>query len=970
MPKLESKALRMRFVNRKRREARTVGRFLLCAAGAVLLGCHAVFAAEENVSDELASFQIADGFEVSLFASEQDGLIKPIQMRFDARGRLWVIGSTVYPQLEPGQKPNDKILILEDTDHDGHVDSVKTFADGLMIPTGLELTKNGAYVGHGPELLLLRDTDGDDRADERKVVFRGFGTGDNHQNINSFTWSPSGELWMCQGLHILSRVETVFGLVELNKAGIWRLRPRLEKLEGFYGSEHEPQNPWGHVFNEWNEHIVLAGNNSSPIFPDPGLVPNRRDEAPPLIWPSGNGRKCSGGDFVANAHWPDDWQGRLILGGYINNAVWSVNVVDDGAGFRFEDGSPLIRSTRREFRPVDVKFGPDGALYLCDWYNPIIGHYQASFRHPDRDKTHGRIWRVTAKNRALAPRPKIADATVDELLAQLGSKDRWTHQFAVRELSQRASDEVVAKLVPWALKSERNDRQLMAASGILQAHENPHGALLARLAKSPDPHARAYAAYLLGLSGNLLKLPIPMLQALASDPNPRVRLEAIVATAQLNRSDAVSVLVAAAEQPFDKFINYAFNQAVYSLKPHWKPLSLPLDHPAAIAAFVRADGTRDSVDALRGLLKEPRADLLAILAEVGTPEDVARIVQVDPSRLDSRVFKALATRQAPPGDVAAMLRLALESPLRDDALSLVGGWRVEALLPTLREAAKKEENPAAIAALGKFGSKELPTIQKIATKGSRQAKAIALAQWQSIEPRAAAAKAADYLANEATEADCAVLLTAFLQRPASAKELTAALVGTKAPPAIAKISLALVNASGRGHEDLAKIFAGNATSGKAVDDRFVNEVRDHGDNARGRQVFNRAELGCVVCHKVNGSGGNIGPDLSALGTAQPVDFIARAILDPQKEIKEGFASVLIATKSGDEFQGYVARESADEIVLKDSLVNQDLRIRRADVVSSRANGSLMPNGLADALSAEEFRDLVKYLSNLGKPGAN
>src|SRR5258706_135328 len=104
-------------------------------------------------------------------------------------------------------------------------DAVKSFADGLMIPTGLELTNDGAYVGHGPELLLLRDTDGDDRADERTVVLRGFGTGDNHQNINSFTWSPSGELWMCQGLHILSRVETVYGLVELNKAGIWRLGP-------------------------------------------------------------------------------------------------------------------------------------------------------------------------------------------------------------------------------------------------------------------------------------------------------------------------------------------------------------------------------------------------------------------------------------------------------------------------------------------------------------------------------------------------------------------------------------------------------------------------------------------------------------------------------------------------------------------------------------------------------------------------
>src|SRR4051812_45454213 len=486
MLKLESKALPMRFTK------------LL----SWLIAAVPIFAAEENVShepaDELASFQIADGFEVKLFASEADGLIKPIQIRFDARGRLWVIGSTVYPQLEPGQKPNDKILILEDQDHDGHVDSVKTFADGLMIPTGLELTKGGAYVGHGPELLLLRDTDGDDRADERTVVLRGFGTGDNHQNINSFTWSPSGELWMCQGLHILSRVETVYGLVELNKAGIWRLRPRAEKLEGFYGSEHEPQNPWGHVFDEWNQHIVLAGNNSSPIFPDPGLVPNRRDEPPTLIWPTGNGRKCSGGDYVANAHFPDAWQGRLILGGYINNSVWSVNVLDDGAGFRFEDGPPLIRSTAREFRPVDVKFGPDGALYLCDWYNPIIGHYQASFRHPDRDKQHGRIWRITAKGRSLLKAPQISGAPVTDLVRLLGSDNNAVRYHVKLELARRDWKEAARAVSDWWERLDPNDaateHSLYEALTVFEWLGKVEPVLVGKLCKAKTPDLRAYAA--------------------------------------------------------------------------------------------------------------------------------------------------------------------------------------------------------------------------------------------------------------------------------------------------------------------------------------------------------------------------------------------------------------------------------------------------------------------------------------------
>jgi putative heme-binding domain-containing protein len=930
----------------------------LIVAAAVL----SISAAEHDPAEELASFQIADGFEVNLFASEKDRLIKPIQIRFDARGRLWVIGSAVYPQLEPGQKPNDKVLILEDANGDGRVDSVKTFADGLMIPTGLELTRDGAYVGHGTELLLLRDTDGDERADERTVVLRGFGTGDNHQNINSFTWSPSGELWMCQGLHILSRVETIHGLVELNKAGIWRYRPRLQKLEGFYGSEHEPQNPWGHVFNEWNEHIVLAGNNSSPIFADPGLVPNRRDDPPPLIWPDGKGRKVSGGDFVANAHWPDDWQGRLILGGYINNAVWSANVVDDGSGFRFEDGPPLIRSTRREFRPVDVKFGPDGALYLCDWYNPIIGHYQASFRHPDRDKTHGRIWRVTAKGRALTPRPKIADASVEELVAHLGTKDRWTRQNTIRELSQRAAKDVVPPLVSWASNPSRTERELMHAVGILQTHEKPSAELLVRLAKASESRARAYAAYLLGSSASSVET----LKTLGADPHPRVRLEALIAAAQVNTREAVDVLVAAADKPFDRFLTYAFNQAVHSLKPHWRPLSIPLDRPEVVAAFVRADGTADTLDALRKVQDSQRG-LLTILAEVGTADDLASILKRSESQLGSMPLRAMAHRTIKPaGDIVALLKPYFDSRLIHDAVVLAGHWKVESLLPKIRELAKERENPVAIQTLAKFGTNELPLIRQIATNGSAKAKSVALPQWQIFEPREAARSAAEFLATEAGSENCENLVQGFLTRPAGIVELAKAIVGKNIPPNVARAALTVINASGK-HEELARAFSKTNPDRKVVNEDFVAAVRERGDAKRGAEIYNRMELGCALCHKVNGKGGTVGPELSALGTAQPIDFIARAILEPQKEIKEGFSSVLIALKNGEEIQGYVVRETKDEIVVRQPLLNAEVRLQRAQIASSRNNGSLMPAGLVDQLSKDEFRDLVKYLSTLGKP---
>src|SRR5256884_660719 len=460
------------------------GIWILFGVWCLAFGVSALAADPEEPDAELASFQVADGFEVNLFASEQHGVMKPIQIRFDERGRLWVIGSTVYPQIEPGQAPNDKVLVLEDTDGDGRCDRTTVFADGLMIPTGIELGDGGAYVGHGTELLFLQDTNGDGKADERRVVLRGFGTGDNHQNINSFLFGPGGELWFSQGLHIRSHVETPWGIVRLEQAGLWRLWPRRLKLEGFYGSEHEPQNPWGFVFTDWGEPIVLAGNNSSPIYPVPGLVLNHRDAAPPVIWKNGNGRKVSGGDIVGTAHFPDSWQGVLIVGGYINNAVWALKISDDGAGFSLEDLPPLIKSSSRSFRPVDVKFGPEGALYICDWYNPIIGHYQASFRHPDRDKTHGRIWRVTAKGRPLTQPPKLPDSSVPELLDYLKSSDRWTRRFAKRVLADRPTDQVTAALKEWTARPGCSDHALIEALGVY-----PSPQVLAPELLEPGVHA-------------------------------------------------------------------------------------------------------------------------------------------------------------------------------------------------------------------------------------------------------------------------------------------------------------------------------------------------------------------------------------------------------------------------------------------------------------------------------------------------
>ena len=362
---------------------------------------------------ELASFKLPPGFEIHLWASERDGVIKPIQMRWDARGRLWVVQSTTYPQIKPGEIPNDKVLILEDTKQGGYADKIAVFADGLMIPTGLEIapvaqssspatedskpeTRNAkpsaCYVGEGPKLWLLTDTTGSGHADKREVVLRGFGTGDNHQNVNSFRWSPGGELMFSQGPCMGSTpwVETPQRRKSASdQAGLWRYRPggmvgpddagawsyRPERLDAFFGGAADPQNPWGWTFTHWGQPLISAGNSGNMYYALPEMIRGYQDGRRDTIWAEGRGRKTSNPEIIESSHFPAEWQGALVTGGYINNSVWTLHVEEDGAGFKITDDPKRCAAAHPElpyggsFRPVDVKLGPDGALYICDWSN-------------------------------------------------------------------------------------------------------------------------------------------------------------------------------------------------------------------------------------------------------------------------------------------------------------------------------------------------------------------------------------------------------------------------------------------------------------------------------------------------------------------------------------------------------------------------------------------------------------------------
>jgi len=961
---------------------------------------------------ELASLRVLPGFTANLFASEKNGVIKPIQIRFDGDGRLWVAGSVAYPQLQPGQKADDKIVVLEDTDHDGVADKTTVFADGLLMPTGLELGDGGVYVGTGTELLHLRDTDGDSRADERRVIFSGFGTGDTHQTINSFTWGPSGELMFSQGLHAISRVETPWGTEQLRQSGVWRYWPKRGRLDAFWDGAMGGHNPFGTAFDHWGRPFVVAGNGHGIYDLTPAMIRTEHFQLQPSIW--SQGRKFGGADFVENSHWPTNHQGELVSGGYLQNTVERFRIFAQGASFGADRLLPLVESTNTAFRIVDLRFGPDGALYLCDWCNPVIGHYQASFRHPDRDKTHGRIWRITANNRPTVAWQPLEKVPITQLVEALLSPERWNRQLAKRILQDRPAADVLrvldfrnSQLTPGIAAAEP---AMLEYLGVYAALEVVRRDLVALATAASAPELRAFGARVIGHWADRLEKPLELLAPMADHTDLGVRLEVIVACSYVHEARAVEVAARALDGTADAALQYAFGQTVQALKPYWRePFArgeLKFDGvPERLAAFTRADRSAATVALAISRLRrvgevalptEVQLGLLQTVADAGGPADLDILVPTNSYTigtnylaaehrrfLDSLADAARRRGLRPTDSFATRLQpliLAGDLNVRGAALRLAGAFGITNLHPQALRLARTSATPVpvrvgAMSALAAYGGPEDRALLTLLAGDSATAEAVrarALAELAHLAPGNAALAAA-FLARQPTESSATEVLAAWLARAEATTALAQAMTQQNTPREIAQLGLRLMATSGRRHEALAAKW--ERDSGRSSQARnwtaaetaaFLTQVRSHGDSARGEEVFRRPELGCTSCHSVGNSGPGLGPDLGALGTAQTPDFIVGAILEPQREVKEGFNSVAITLNDGEELTGHIVNEETAALVLHDTLTRQNVRLARGQIRDRHNLGSVMPAGLADSLTPSEFRDLVRYLAGLGR----
>jgi putative heme-binding domain-containing protein len=948
-------------------------------------------------------FTVPEGYEITLWA-ENPMIHKPIQMNFDPKGRLWLATSEVYPQVEVGQTANDKIIVLEDTDGDGKADRSKVFAEGLLIPTAIIPGDGGCYVGQSTDLLHFRDTNGDDVADEKRRVLSGFGTEDTHHNIHTLRRGPDGRLWMNQSIYTRTDAETPFGVVRIRSGAVMRFDPRDNKLTPtFFGWI----NPWGHQFDRYGQSFVSDGAGGQGIsWAVPGAMYLTYARAPRILGSVSPGGypKFSGLEIIESSHFPEEWQGSMVTCDFRAHRIVRFGISDQQSGYVTQAQEDLVRSDAVSFRPIDVRLGPDGALYIADWSNPIINHGEVDFRDPRRDREHGRIWRLAKKDGALTKKQDFTKLAEPALLKLLASPNRYEREQATAVLFESKSPSLKKSISEMKAKAS-DDANRLATLWLIQGRNEPDFDFIEKIYATSGGEARAAAIRVLADWTSLIDSGrvTGLLQKAIADEHPRVRVEAIRTLATLSGVQNMDLAFGVLEKPMDRFLDYALWLNVRQHGEEW--LNACLD--GKLDPKTRAKSLEFALKNLtpaiaenavarmapRPLPKDGSGPWLELIGSTGNAGSMQGVYeQIAANGFDDQglrrafdmLIKATTSRKLQlSGDFSALLGLIDHSDpaIRGSAITFTGIVAAENTLPRLIEISRQADLDQALAthvitALGRFSS--APARDAL----------VAIARADGGKPTASQQQAALALAahHRSTAIPIIAAVVARLDDPAASRpfwtevlshknlstELAIFFRETPLTPKAAGLAIQCVPDVAE-HADLLKILhlqAGDseAKGYTAKDIARLTALSDSkGDAARGEHIYRRAELACLTCHAIGGAGGKVGPDLTSIGASAPVNYLVESILDPAVKVKEGYHSILVETKDGRSILGQQVRNSEGVVVIRDA-TGAEISIPESNIQKRSDVGSLMPANLINSLFEQEAADLFKFLSSLGKPG--
>ena len=953
----------------------------------------------EKALSELKTLHVPDDLSLKVFASEP-AIKNPVQSAWDERGRLWVATAESYPHIAPGFLVDDKIIMLEDEDGDGVADHRTLFADGLLMPTAVLAGHGGVYVGTSTEILHLRDTDGDGRADQKTILLSGLGTEDTHHVVHNLRHTEDGRIGFTQSIYINTHVETPHGVRRLLKSGVWTFDPHTHDLEIFaYGLV----NPWGHETDEHGQSFLTDGAGGAGIhyaFPGAAYVTSAyhaRSEVLPGLNP-GQPKQC-GLTIIQSRLFPEKYRGLFVTNDFRGHRTLSFRLSDHLSGFHSAQQQDLVHAGSKgtdrhgsagSYRPVDVDEGPDGALYLTDWSNPIIQHGEVDFHDKRRDHDHGRILRLLPKTPETKPfnHRELAEKKSDDWLAALASPHLYLRRAARRLLVEHPEPGVPAKLLAQAKASVNDLLLLERIRTLLSLRAKVPAELYRRLARSEDPRIRASVLRL----GHLFPGAI-------NDPHPRVRLEAVCALRKQGDLPAVETFAQAFDQDTDRNLDFALRQSLRDLRPVWEGKTTFGNHPSRLSRVVALTGSQAPLDGLLQAVTSGKLDkdksptALRALAGAGTqPKHLAPVVnailspdQAKATRLDllQTLLAAPAKRNPVPSkDWARLGKLYQDADLGPAALRLAARWKQ----PGAREAASRllDETPAndllglrrnasTLAAFGKPGTDALLAFAQ--DTESSEAELAVLEAVAETAPLEAAKHARTFLAAAPDYLDLAPLYANILRSSEAPKVLAASLLGETLPKSAALAGIRAATTSGRDLADLVTALR-RAGSLKPMTQNLspqemkilIAQVADRGNPTLGQTIYRRKGLACIACHAIGGVGPAVGPDLVSIGASAPVDYLVDSLLAPNKKIKEGYHLTVITAKGGKAYAGLELGADKTKVTLREAS-GKVVDVPAASILSKTISPtSLMPAGLTASLTREEFLHLTAFLSNLGKEG--